>query len=40
MARFAARARRHGGFTLGERPGLGWELDEDFIQKYRVTFPR
>lgn len=25
-----------GQFPLSERPGLGWELDEDFIEKYRV----
>jgi L-alanine-DL-glutamate epimerase-like enolase superfamily enzyme len=25
-----------GQFPLPERPGLGWELDEDFIAKYRV----
>jgi L-alanine-DL-glutamate epimerase-like enolase superfamily enzyme len=29
----------NGGLTLSDRPGLGWELDEDFIQKYRVTYP-
>jgi len=27
-----------GTMTLGERPGLGWELDEEFITKYRVTY--
>jgi L-alanine-DL-glutamate epimerase-like enolase superfamily enzyme len=25
-----------GQFPLSDRPGLGWELDEDFIEKYRV----
>jgi len=23
---------------LSEQPGLGWELDEDFIDHYRVSF--
>jgi D-galactarolactone cycloisomerase len=27
-----------GAITLSERPGLGWELDEDFITKYRVRY--
>lgn len=27
-----------GCITLPEGPGLGWELDEDYIAKYRVTF--
>ena len=28
-----------GGYiTLPDRPGLGWELDEDFIAKYRITY--
>jgi D-galactarolactone cycloisomerase len=25
-----------GEFPLSERPGLGWELDEAFIERYRV----
>lgn len=25
-----------GGITLPDRPGLGWELDEDYIRAYRV----
>ena len=25
-----------GQFPLSERPGLGWDLDPDFIAKYRV----
>ena len=25
-----------GQFPLPEGPGLGWELDEDFIERYRV----
>jgi D-galactarolactone cycloisomerase len=29
-----------GHITLPERPGLGWELDEDFIQKYRISYQR
>ena len=29
-------ALEDGQFRLSERPGLGWELDEDFIEKYRV----
>src|SRR5215472_13103523 len=27
-----------GCMTLPDRPGFGWELDEDFIQKYRVSY--
>jgi len=27
-----------GRITLSDRPGLGWELDEDFIEKYRVAY--
>lgn len=27
---------RDGKLRLGQRPGLGWELDEDFIARYRV----
>jgi D-galactarolactone cycloisomerase len=29
-------ALEHGEFPLLEAPGFGWELDEDFISKYRV----
>jgi len=29
----------NGHMTLSGRPGLGWELDEDFIRKYRVSCP-
>ena len=25
-----------GQFALPDGPGLGWELDEDFIERYRV----
>ena len=25
-----------GMFTLPDGPGFGWELDGDFVQKYRV----
>ena len=35
----ANRPQLSGGMiTLSDRPGLGWELDEDFIAKYRVAF--
>lgn len=27
-----------GCLALSERPGFGWELDEDFIRKYRVSY--
>jgi len=27
-----------GMITLSNRPGLGWELDEDFIAKYQVSY--
>ncbi|HVW18857.1 MAG TPA: mandelate racemase/muconate lactonizing enzyme family protein [Solirubrobacteraceae bacterium] len=27
-----------GTITLSDRPGLGWELDEDYIERYRVSF--
>ncbi len=27
-----------GSITLSGRPGLGWELDEDFIARYRVSY--
>jgi L-alanine-DL-glutamate epimerase-like enolase superfamily enzyme len=31
--------RPHEGFiTLPDAPGLGWQLDEDFISKYRVIY--
>ena len=30
---------KDGFITLPSRPGLGWELDEDFIAKYRVQYP-
>ena len=34
----ANRPRLEGGMLrLGEGPGLGWELDEDYIAKYRVA---
>jgi L-alanine-DL-glutamate epimerase-like enolase superfamily enzyme len=26
----------NGNFLLSEEPGFGWELDEDFIAKYRI----
>ncbi len=29
-----------GHIALPDRPGLGWELDEDFIAKYRISYPR
>ncbi len=29
---------KDGYITLPSRPGLGWELDEDFIAKYRITY--
>jgi L-alanine-DL-glutamate epimerase-like enolase superfamily enzyme len=29
---------QNGKIALPDRPGLGWELDEDFIAKYRVSF--
>lgn len=28
----------NGQITLSERPGLGWDLDEDFVAKYRVSY--
>lgn len=35
----ANRPDLEGGIIrLGERPGLGWELDEDYIAKYRVAY--
>jgi D-galactarolactone cycloisomerase len=29
---------KDGWITLSDRPGLGWDLDEDFIAKYRITY--
>ena len=29
---------RNGTFQLPTKPGLGWELDEDFIKKYTVSY--
>jgi D-galactarolactone cycloisomerase len=29
-----------GRITLSERAGLGWQLDEDFIARYRVSYSR
>ena len=29
-----------GHITLPDLPGLGWQLDEDFIQKYRISYPQ
>jgi L-alanine-DL-glutamate epimerase-like enolase superfamily enzyme len=29
---------RDGILQLSNQPGLGWELDEDFIDRYRVSF--
>jgi D-galactarolactone cycloisomerase len=29
---------KDGYITLPSRPGLGWELDQDFIAKYRITY--
>jgi L-alanine-DL-glutamate epimerase-like enolase superfamily enzyme len=29
---------RSGWMELSERPGFGWELDQDFIERYRVSF--
>ncbi len=31
-------ALRDGRVTLTDRPGLGWELDQDYIAKYRISF--
>jgi len=28
----------NGRITLSDRPGLGWDLDEDYINRYRVSF--
>ncbi len=30
-------ALRDGYISLSERPGLGWELDRDYIEKYRIN---
>jgi len=32
------RKLRDGILQLSERPGLGWELDVDFMHRYRVSF--
>jgi L-alanine-DL-glutamate epimerase-like enolase superfamily enzyme len=29
---------KDGHISLNDRPGLGWELDEDYIAKYRISF--
>jgi L-alanine-DL-glutamate epimerase-like enolase superfamily enzyme len=29
---------RDGSLQLSEQPGLGWKLDEDFIDRYRASF--
>ena len=26
-----------GYLTMSERPGLGWEIDWDYIDRYRIT---
>jgi L-alanine-DL-glutamate epimerase-like enolase superfamily enzyme len=31
-------ALKDGRITLTDRPGLGWDLDEDYIAKYRISF--
>lgn len=31
-------ALQNGRITLPESPGLGWELDQDYIAKYRISF--
>jgi D-galactarolactone cycloisomerase len=31
------RQIENGQLTLSERPGLGWQLDEDYIDRYRLT---
>ena len=31
-------AMKDGWITLSDRPGLGWDLDEDFITKYRISY--
>ncbi|MGH9771308.1 MAG: mandelate racemase/muconate lactonizing enzyme family protein [Candidatus Acidiferrales bacterium] len=33
-------AVENGRITLSDRPGLGWELDEEFIEKYRIRYER
>lgn len=30
----------NGQMTLSDRPGFGWELDADFIEKYRISYSR
>jgi L-alanine-DL-glutamate epimerase-like enolase superfamily enzyme len=29
---------KNGSITLPDRPGFGWILDEDFINKYRISY--
>jgi L-alanine-DL-glutamate epimerase-like enolase superfamily enzyme len=31
-------ALKDGHITLTDRPGLGWDLDQDYIAKYRISF--
>ena len=31
-------ALKNGHITLTDRPGLGWDLDEDYIGKYQISF--
>ncbi len=31
-------ALKDGRITLTDRPGLGWDLDQDYIAKYRISF--
>lgn len=33
-------AVENGRITLSDRPGLGWELDREFIEKYRIQYAR
>jgi L-alanine-DL-glutamate epimerase-like enolase superfamily enzyme len=28
---------KDGRIQLNDRPGLGWELDQDYIKKYRIN---
>jgi L-alanine-DL-glutamate epimerase-like enolase superfamily enzyme len=30
----------NGMLTLSDRPGLGWEIDEDYVARYAVPIPR
>ncbi len=30
----------NGMLTLSDRPGLGWEIDEDYVSRYEVVLPR